>query len=535
MSRRSNRWGVRSVAMMSVIGLLLAACGSDSKPSAAGSSSQSETVKIGGILKIGAFNLASSMDPILGAEDNGCCGGIEQTALYDQLMSYDEATGKYVPVTAESLTPNADFSVWTLKLRSGIKFSDGTAYDSAAIKFNYDRFVAPDSKAQSKANVTANVKSVDVVDPLTVQYTLTSPWAGFPALLTITPGRIVSPTAAQAPGANLMTNPVGAGAGPFIFDSFKPNESISLKRNPNYWGGPVPLDGIQMVPYSTGPTTFAALQAGEIQGMEVQDAISGSSVKAAGLQTFAHKWDQAQVVLNSAVAPTNDPLVRRAIQEAIDPEVFNQRVFNGTAIASSNVFPPGFPFDPGVDGLKFDQADAKSLVTQAKAKGWDGSLNLVSASDPSHSTEGQTVKAMLEAVGMTVTSDSSKDLSAVITQVLVNHDFQAVGGGLGVTWFPDGNLTYLFIGANTVQGDGTKPGRYGFTSTAMAGALAKLRIAGTKDAQLAAFKEVAEVWKAEVPAAVCVSSLDSVAFANNVHDVVGMNDGNVNLSKAWLS
>ena len=103
-------------------------------------------------------------------------------------MRFDPATGKYSPGTAQSLEPNADFSVWTLKLRPGIKFTDGTGLDAEAVKFNIERHVAPGSKSNYVSQVGNNVKSMEVVDPLTVRFNLTSPLASFPYILAVGPG-----------------------------------------------------------------------------------------------------------------------------------------------------------------------------------------------------------------------------------------------------------------------------------------------------------------------------------------------------------
>ena len=64
---------------------------------------------------------------------------MELAAIYDTLMRFDPLTGKYEPLTAESMTPNADFTVWTLKLKPGVKFTDGTDYNVDAVKFTLDR------------------------------------------------------------------------------------------------------------------------------------------------------------------------------------------------------------------------------------------------------------------------------------------------------------------------------------------------------------------------------------------------------------
>ncbi|MEO5839500.1 MAG: ABC transporter substrate-binding protein [Acidimicrobiales bacterium] len=163
--------------------------------------------------------------------------------------------------TAESFAPNADFTEWTLKLKQTVKFSDGTAYDAAAVVFGLNRhrsglpgapacqeIVACPRNSQGTVSFMALVKDIQAVDQYTVKITLNEAWSGFPYALTSEAGMIPSPTALRKCDAtkaistcDFNLKPVGAG--PFLVDSFKQKDSINLIRNPNYWGGQVYLDG----------------------------------------------------------------------------------------------------------------------------------------------------------------------------------------------------------------------------------------------------------------------------------------------------
>jgi len=158
-----------ALAAVVLAGSLLAACGGTSTPSSGAQASESPVP--GGTLTFAMSNLTPTLDPTVLA-GGGTVGSIELQAIYDTLMVFDEKTGTYVGHTAQSLTPNADFTVWTLKLRPGITFTDGTAYDADAVKFNIDRNIAPTSKASDKALLTTFLASTTVVDPMTVTFTL---------------------------------------------------------------------------------------------------------------------------------------------------------------------------------------------------------------------------------------------------------------------------------------------------------------------------------------------------------------------------
>src|SRR5262249_11293553 len=140
----------------------------------------------------------ASIDPVR-VTNSGASDGFLSDAVYDMLVYSDVKTGKIVPQTAESLI-STDAVVWTLKLRPNIKFSDGTAYDAAAVKFNYLRLQDPANAANRAAQANL-IGQMDVIDPLTLKITLKAKNAVFPVAMTLIPF-IASPTAVQAQGAS---------------------------------------------------------------------------------------------------------------------------------------------------------------------------------------------------------------------------------------------------------------------------------------------------------------------------------------------
>ena len=94
----------------------------------------------GGTVSFATYNGISSLDPA-DRQDGGATGGSEMAAIYDLLMRFDTAAGEYVPHLAQSLSANGDNTVWTLKLRDGVTFSDGTPMDSAAVLWSIDHYL----------------------------------------------------------------------------------------------------------------------------------------------------------------------------------------------------------------------------------------------------------------------------------------------------------------------------------------------------------------------------------------------------------
>ena len=152
-----HRWRVRLIAATLVLSLGAAACGDDGDDTSAntgatgtgttgasstgssgtGSSGTGTTTTAapvkGGIVTIATFSNAVGLDPAKIA-GGGTVGGMEHAAIYDTVVRYNNVTGKYEPRTG-SFTANADNTVWTLKLKSGIKFADGTDYNAEAVRF----------------------------------------------------------------------------------------------------------------------------------------------------------------------------------------------------------------------------------------------------------------------------------------------------------------------------------------------------------------------------------------------------------------
>src|SRR5690606_38854429 len=115
-------------------------------------------------------------------------------AIYDPLIQLNEE-GDFAPFLAESLEPNDDLTEWTLTLREGVTFHDGTPLDAQTLKWNFDTLHTDETSPSSGTVRSFGVESVDVVDDLTVVYRLSEPHAGLPDMLR---GEIGWPISRQA-------------------------------------------------------------------------------------------------------------------------------------------------------------------------------------------------------------------------------------------------------------------------------------------------------------------------------------------------
>ncbi len=550
------------IALCGILAITAGACGDDdgntsgsaSGPTAssAGPTTTATPVR-GGSITIGIVSEVPGLDPVA-MNSSGSAGGIEGAALYDTVMRFNPDTKKYEGRTAASLDANAEFTQWTLKLKPDIRFGDGTAYDAEAVKFNLERHTAATSRSGSRALLSEFVQSIDVVDPLTVRFTLKKGWPSFPFVLTQNAGMIASPAAIKAAGAEFATKPGKAGAGPFELVSFTPKESIVMRRNPTFYGGEVYLDQITFVPPTTGgdsakldslgtntlqvallsgdPVTVAKAAekypvitrysfAGSIIAMNVGVEVTCRSGKPA-----THCADKPDGTKVKTQPPTADLRVRKAVQAAIDIRVVNERAWGGKGLVHSSLLPKEFPWDPGVAGPTYNLAEAKRLVDEAKRGGWNGSLRLLAPSDSLNSTVAIAVQTMLEAAGIQV-SLTQKDVTAFVSQVQVEQDFELV-----VPWSysisdDDGAFASIYRSLNS-------PGlAFGYANPEMDAAIDAVRVARSDDEKRAGYKRVSEIFNRDAPAVVLQSRKFAFAHSPRLHGFQQSATAIVFLDKAW--
>lgn len=505
----------------------LAACGDDA-----------DSGDTGGTITMATWSATKSLDPTQVA-GTGNSGGAELAALYDTIMRYDWDSGTFEPQTAESLTANDEFTEWTLKLRPGITFSDGSPYDSAAVVANLQRHTEARSNASS---LVAPITDYATPDDQTVVFTLAFPWNNFPYALAGTPGMVVNPAAVAEQGEAFGTNPVGGGAGPFILGEFRPDESLSLVRNPDYWGGDVPLDGIRFIHAGDGPQTYEAFRAGSVDVAFLRDASAVADAQADGSTGITVQYssndtlimnngipitcqggepaprctDQPDGTVLESTAPTADRRVRLAVAHAIDLDTLNQRVFGGAGTMTSNLIAEGSRWFDGVQGPAYDIDRARQLVEQAKADGWDGTIRV--SCHTGLPTWGTAVSGMLEAAGMQVDLTDQQEIAAATSAVIVRKDFDLACFGSSINdvepFFAinrDFNSTYVTSGGGNFSG---------YVNPDVDAAIAAGRAASTEAEIRAAISTIARAHAEDVPFLTLTAQPEVVLVSDRLDDVV---------------
>ena len=315
----------------------------------------------GGELRVVAPVEPSSLDPVTGVS-----GGDHMSLypLYDRLLNFEPETLEAVPgLATEWEQPDPETLV--LQLQEGVTFHDGTPFDAEAVVYNLDRSLTLETST-AKADL-AMVESVEATGPLEVTIHMNRPDASLLLILADRPGMMVSPTAAEAAGADFGLNPVGSG--PFRFVEWRTGDRLVVEKNPDYWQDGKPyLDGITFRYISDATTVVNGLRTHEFDVALKLPAAEVETLDVPDLDIEVHPSLSTELCyFNFSRPPFDDPQVRRAASLAIDREALNGAHGYGLGRPASQVFPPGYwAADPALaDVFPFDLDEARELMASA--------------------------------------------------------------------------------------------------------------------------------------------------------------------------
>ena len=374
--------------------------------------------KQGGSITVGLELDILGFDPLkVGVFDTSA--NIAAALLFDTLTYLDD-NGKAQGKLAESWTSSEDFRTWTFKLRGGVKFHDGTAFNAQAVAWNYARQKDPKNNCRCAFYIT-NIIRVEAKDDLTAVFHLKDPSVNFPALIAApTSNNVVqSPAAIQARGDDYNRNPVGSG--PYVLKSWTAGDRLVLERNPNYWRKGWPrLDRIVLRPLPDAQSRFASLLSGESDVVWADPFEADNILKAKKDKAFTvHQYvgSGAQVyAFNTKVAPFDDVRVRQALVMAIDRKKMSQVLTNGLSLPASNPYGDGSWVKCKDDGaLPTDAAKATALI---KDYGKPVQFKMLVTSTPRGRAVGQVLQQFWKQVG------ASMEIEQVDQATIVPRAFQ---------------------------------------------------------------------------------------------------------------
>jgi peptide/nickel transport system substrate-binding protein len=315
--------------------------------------------------------------------------------VYEGLVGYNPQTLEPVPALAESWEVSEDGTVYTFTLRENVTFSDGSTLDAADVKYSFDRLanretgtsytaglilsnvvgwadVRPPTPSVGEGTPTPvpvepaeSISGVEVVDEQTVRFTLANPTSTFLSRLTL-PGGFILPEGA-AESVDLTTNTVGAG--PYTVSEYTPAQQIVLTANPNYYGGApavqqvtirvIPEQSVQLLEYEAGNLDIVRVPQSDLQRLRGDANLSGQLAEIPTLSTFHLRVNLKDPVLGN-------PLVRRALAQAIDRQVIIDSVLQGQGVPADGLYPPGLSaFDEAFDPFPYDPEAARALLAEA--------------------------------------------------------------------------------------------------------------------------------------------------------------------------
>lgn len=307
------------------------------------------------------------LDPVAGTGAAAGGDGFRMFALYGALLTLRGDDGTVEPLMAKSFT-SKDFETWTLTLRPGITFTDGTPFDAEAVKFNWERHA--DASLGSTRYPTATRMDLKVIDPLTLEVRLDQPDATFDITIAAELTYIASPAALQKAG-DYNEHPVGAG--PFSLDRWQRDSEMTLVKNADYWDAPRPyLDEltIRIVPDETQRLNSFTSGEADMAWVVSASAVSEAQSTAPRFVRSNHVGDTT-IEFNSEVPPFDDVRVRRAVQQAIDVELMHAAAQGEPPPEGddlSTMFSPESPWtdpdDPTLHFPDYDPEAAQALIDE---------------------------------------------------------------------------------------------------------------------------------------------------------------------------
>ena len=447
-------------------------------------------------------------------------------SLYDTLTVPD-ADGNYVPYLAKAVEHDDSYKQWTISLRKGVTFHDGSTLDAKVVKNNLDAYrgTYPGRSPLLFSFVLANVADVEAVNELTVRVTTKKPWVAFPAVLYAS-GRlgIMAQKQLDMSPEDCATKPIGTG--PFSFVSWTRDDSLKVRRYPRYWqtapdGKPYPyLNAIEFKPMQNSDSRIAALQQGELNMMHTSTSADMADTLpklrdagAINLLVSSERTEVAYLMMNTSKKPLGNRDARLAIARAIDRQALNEQANKGFPDVANGPFAPtvlGHLDDPGFP--KFDLAAAKKQVAAMKQSGAKTTLSLLSSAGPVAVRQAQIQRQMLQAAGFTVNIEIETE--ADLIKRVINGDYELASFRNQPGEDPDMDYIWWYGEKNPVNfGRFDDPVINANLDKGRSNPDPKVRTAAYEAVNRQFAKEVWNVWLWHAPWA--------VAEAANVHGILG--------------
>ncbi|MCF1709366.1 ABC transporter substrate-binding protein [Tabrizicola sp. J26] len=317
----------------------------------------------GGTIRVGQIVPAGAIDPVKIADGGGIT--VLSQVAENLVLSAPDLTAQ--PLLALSWSPNADGSVWTFKLRQGVKFHSGKEMTADDVVATFDRLTDPENGSNSLSAFTGVLSKGGTrkVDDYTVEFHLDAPNGGFPYVVSTDNYNAVILPADYAGDFEKDMN----GTGPFKMVKYVPKQGASFERNPDYWGGAPNLDRVEITFYEDYQPQILAMLGGQLDVIEQIPVLQGAALLSNPDVTIISTPSSAhqEVHMRTDMAPFTDKRVRQAVALTLDRPKLVEGLMRGKAqIGNDSPFMPAFPStDTSVAQRQIDLAQAKQLLEAA--------------------------------------------------------------------------------------------------------------------------------------------------------------------------
>jgi peptide/nickel transport system substrate-binding protein len=289
--------------------------------------------------------------------------------IFDTLILFGKQNTELEPGLATEWSTSEDGLTYTLKLREGVKFHDGTDFNSEAVKVNFERWKSGNEEKFYYYNSQFGdvIEQINTPDEYTVEFKLKRPLAPFFKNLAMSPFAIASPKALKEQGDKFGDHPVGTGA--FKFGEWKRNDRITVTKNEDYWNeGRPKLNEVIFTVIPENSSRLNALKTGEA---DLIDGVNFSEVESIendpNLKTFFRpSLNVAYVGLTTTRGPLKDKKVRQALNYAVDKEALLKTFYAGEGQVAANPMPPVVEgYNKDLDPYPYDPKKAKEILKEA--------------------------------------------------------------------------------------------------------------------------------------------------------------------------
>lgn len=410
----------RTVAATAVLALGLTACSGGPSSTNAVSNGQGQKTSIEATM---AFTLSSGFDP---ANASSAVATAANAHIFEGLVDLDPSTREpYLALAKSQPTASADGLTWTVQLRDGAKFSDGSPVTAEDVAHSFTRVLQPADPAAPPLmqGFVSFIQSVTAKDTTTVEFRLKTPFALFPERISVIKIVPKAKTADATTSKAFDTAPIGSG--PYKLDSASKESGLKFSRNASYNGPKVAkAETLSWNTTTEASARVADLQGGRVQAIEQVPYLNVDALKSAYEVEEKQAFNQVFLMFNTTAKPFSDKRVRQALHYAIDKNSVIKTALNGYGTPATSYLDEGNAnYQKAATVYDYDAAKAKALLAEA------GASNLSFTLDTTDNAIVKDVAPLLveawKAIGVTATLNTQPS-AAIYGDVVPKDTFRVL-------------------------------------------------------------------------------------------------------------